>query len=547
MAKPVRQLMHLNVGFAPPIVLGPDGTLCPVDRSSTVVARMSPGGLSGFRPDREFLNGLATAFSLELVADAFHGMTIRFGYDRYTGPSNPQALRNDSTRNLDPSERRLLIIALGSSFPLPARAGRDTVHLEISFGPRCEIMFSAPALHDVVMMRPQGDGMIRIATGHEAYNRHLVREPERTMATVPAGVFRQFVDSVTGLLPRLDTAGTVANGPDHAPDAPMFGTEDGLGLNMWLSRTGWIRAGFLCGRPGMGQSRFLEVPPSDFARFRDAALEAAQRAEMQPAWVAREGRAYLEHELTCHPVPNGHHPLPVLDGPERKSIETVVQIIVDENGIVDSSGVEVIRGLDSVTHSSLMSVLRRWTFQPAVANGRRVRARTHLNLILHPPESDAIVLANLTRNLTVSDTMPRTVFYQPTAPPPNVAPVITPNGLRHVLPLFLAYVQRARSSWSEIRSRFLTGLALGSELVVTMMIEDNLGNSSFVFVRVERIVGSVISGRIWQDIRIASDWKRGDPFTLAEGDILDWLILGPAGTTEGNFLGRFLGQAPRLP
>jgi hypothetical protein len=113
--------------------------------------------------------------------------------------------------------------------------------------------------------------------------------------------------------------------------------------------------------------------------------------------------------------------------------------------------------------------------------------------------------------------------------------------------LFLAYVQRARSSWSEIRSRFLTGLALGSELVVTMMIEDNLGNSSFVFVRVERIVGSVISGRIWQDIRIASDWKRGDPFTLAEGDILDWLILGPAGTTEGNFLGRFLGQAPRLP
>jgi hypothetical protein len=40
-------------------------------------------------------------------------------------------------------------------------------------------------------------------------------------------------------------------------------------------------------------------------------------------------------------------------------------------------------------------------------------------------------------------------------------------------------------------------------------------------------------------------WQRGDPFSLAEVDLLDWMVLMPDGTSEGNFLGRFLGGEPR--
>ena len=546
MAKPVRQVVHLNVGFTPPVVLGPNGRLCADPQSKGIVARLSPGIRTGFRPDRDFLTAVAAAFSMDPVADSYHGTTIRFGYDRYRGPSNLQVLPNDTTTVVDSSARQYLFSALGRIPALPASAGRDTVHLDVTFGPRCEILFSARALYDMVSMRPQGDGLIRIANALEAHDRHLLREPEHTVVTVPASVLRQFVDSVATLLPQIDTTGPVANGKDYVPGAPMLGTEQSLGLNMWLSRTGWIRAGFLCSRPGAGQARFLEVRPSEFTQFRRAALAAVRRLEQQPAWVTRSNRTYLEHELTCHPVPTAPHELPSLIGPQRHSTEALVQVTVDETGKVDSSGIEIMSGLDSTARASLRSAVAHWTFQPAVANGRPVRARTHVNLILHAPEADAVVLANLTRDPTPADSLPRTIFHQRTTPEPNVAPVIMPNGFRLALPLFLDRVQRARQTWPDARSRLRSGVLTGSELVVTTMIEDNRGNSTFAFIRVDRVADGVIYGYVWRDIQIAAAWKRGDRYTLAEVDLLDWGILGPTGTTEGNFLARILGTGLRM-
>jgi hypothetical protein len=63
MARPVRQLVHLNVGFAPPIVLGPGGRGCPDETTKGVVARPAPAGRP--TPNADFLRGVTAAFAPE--------------------------------------------------------------------------------------------------------------------------------------------------------------------------------------------------------------------------------------------------------------------------------------------------------------------------------------------------------------------------------------------------------------------------------------------------------------------------------------------------
>lgn len=543
MSQPVRQVMHLNVGFTPPIVLGPGGKGCPDEKSKGVVARLTPGSRPRSRPGEEFLRGMAAAFARDPVAWSLHGASIRFGYDRNRGLSNLRTVPPERERALEEHVRHLLSGALGGTPQLPATFGTDTLQLEVEFGPRCEILFSTVAMFDAISMLPQGDGMIRLANSLEGDGRYLVREPDHTAVTLPAAVFRQFVDTVAVLLPAIDTTGPVQNGPDYGPDSPMFGTEQSLGLNMWLSRTGWIRAGFSCGRAGHGQARFLEVRPSEFAAFRRTALEATQRIPLQPAWRPQARSVYLEHELTCHPVRIGHHVMPSLSRrQDQTSVETMVSLTLDEEGNVDPSGVEFMPGLDSITRASLLESMKRWTFHPAVARGMHVRAKTHLNVILRPVEGDGVVLASLSREVMPEDTLRRTVFYHGPPKSPDVTPVVVPNTVQRVMTLLQPHVDSAQQRWPDARNRFLIGLPLASEMVVTAMTEDNLGNSAFVFIKVDRVVAGVIYGRVWRDLTVAADWRSGDLFALPETDLLDWRIIRPDGNIEGNFLGRFLGR-----
>ena len=432
-----------------------------------------------------------------------------------------------------------------------SRPVRQVAHLNVGFTPpivlgpgeSSDALFSAMALYDMISMLPQGDGLIRIANNSEVDGRHLAREPDHTAVTLPAVVYRQFIDTVARLLPVIDTTGPVANGPDYGPDSPMFGSEQSLGLNMWMSRTGWIRAGFWCGRMGHGQARFLEVRPSEFPLFRRAALDAIQRVPLQPAWLPRDGKPYLEHELTCQPVRIGHHAMPSLPRRhDQTSLEIIVSLTLDEVGNVDLAGVETMPGVDSALRVALLESMKRWTFHPAVAGRSHVRARTHINVILRPADADGVVLASLSRDLMPEDTLRRTVFREPSPGAPNVTPLIKPDMAQRVMPLLQPNIDNARQSWPNARGRFLTGLPLANELVVTTMTEDNLGHSAFVFVKVDRLVEGVIHGHVWQNLATPSDWRRGDLFAFPEKDLLDWRIVRPDGTIEGNFLGKFLGR-----
>jgi hypothetical protein len=61
-----------------------------------------------------------------------------------------------------------------------------------------------------------------------------------------------------------------------------------------------------------------------------------------------------------------------------------------------------------------------------------------------------------------------------------------------------------------------------------------------VFIAVERINDGKITGTISSNLALVKDYKRGQRYTLAETDLLDWLISKPDGTEEGNFVGKFL-------
>jgi hypothetical protein len=102
------------------------------------------------------------------------------------------------------------------------------------------------------------------------------------------------------------------------------------------------------------------------------------------------------------------------------------------------------------------------------------------------------------------------------------------------------YVDQARATWPNARARFMAGLPKGHDFFVTVRLSDLYGHTEQVFVRVERIDDATITGRIQSDIGVVAGYRRGDVHTLAERDLIDWTIVRPDGSEEGNVVGKFL-------
>jgi hypothetical protein len=171
--------------------------------------------------------------------------------------------------------------------------------------------------------------------------------------------------------------------------------------------------------------------------------------------------------------------------------------------------------------------------------GRRVRSRTHLNLVLRPEDADATVLAARPAPV-LEDTLRRTIFYRPKAPADRPGTATTTEAWQEAVTAMQPYVDQARRTWPETRLRFVKGLPWSYELLVTARISDGLGRQEQVFVSVSRVDGRTIFGRIQSDIRAISGWRRGDPYELDERELIDWTIVAPDGTEEGNVVGKFL-------
>jgi hypothetical protein len=102
------------------------------------------------------------------------------------------------------------------------------------------------------------------------------------------------------------------------------------------------------------------------------------------------------------------------------------------------------------------------------------------------------------------------------------------------------YIAQAKNTWPEVKRRYLKGLPSRQVLAVTVELNDMRGKFEVVFIEVKKITHGMISGKIASDILIVKGYKKGDAFKIGEGDILDWTILKPDGSEEGNLVGKYL-------
>ena len=100
----------------------------------------------------------------------------------------------------------------------------------------------------------------------------------------------------------------------------------------------------------------------------------------------------------------------------------------------------------------------------------------------------------------------------------------------------------AMKRWPTIRSRYLAGLEPGQSLFVTILLEEQGGNSEYVFVAVDGIEADKLRGRIWNDIVAIHGLQRGSSIELTEDAISDWLISNPDGSEEGNVIGKAVDE-----
>ncbi len=102
------------------------------------------------------------------------------------------------------------------------------------------------------------------------------------------------------------------------------------------------------------------------------------------------------------------------------------------------------------------------------------------------------------------------------------------------------YVAKARETYPEAKRRFSTGLPDKQTFLLVTRLYDKDGKWEQAFIAIKRIKEGKVTGTISNDLTGLKGFKRGQKYTFPESDILDWVIAGPDGTEEGNFVGKFL-------
>lgn len=108
------------------------------------------------------------------------------------------------------------------------------------------------------------------------------------------------------------------------------------------------------------------------------------------------------------------------------------------------------------------------------------------------------------------------------------------------------YIEKARRTYPAARKRFLAGLPQRYLFAVTTKLWDR-SHTKFevVFVVVQQIKGGKIRGHVANQTRLPIGYKFGDSISLPESEIMDWTIVRPDGTEEGNVVGKFLEKQSR--
>lgn len=99
---------------------------------------------------------------------------------------------------------------------------------------------------------------------------------------------------------------------------------------------------------------------------------------------------------------------------------------------------------------------------------------------------------------------------------------------------------RALASYPEAKARYLAGLPSGYTFSVVVKLRDAEGRTEQVFLFVTRIYDGKIEAKIANQIQLVSGYKQGQAVTVQESEIIDWVIVSPDGSEEGNLAGKFI-------
>jgi tetratricopeptide (TPR) repeat protein len=99
-------------------------------------------------------------------------------------------------------------------------------------------------------------------------------------------------------------------------------------------------------------------------------------------------------------------------------------------------------------------------------------------------------------------------------------------------------IDKARATLPAVKKRYSKGLPPGQILMVTTRLHDG-GRFEQVFVRVNRWEADIITGKLASNVTTPNH-RIGERAQLKEKDVLDWTIMKPDGSEEGNLIGKFL-------
>lgn len=146
---------------------------------------------------------------------------------------------------------------------------------------------------------------------------------------------------------------------------------------------------------------------------------------------------------------------------------------------------------------------------------------------------------------TALTTLAQTRDY-PKLPPDNPIHVTDTRRARELDRAAAPYIAKARRSYPAAKRRFLAGLPPKYLFSLTIKLWDR-SHTRFevVFVEVDKISDGKVFGRVASQISLPVGHKFGDRIVFAEREIMDWTIVHPDGTEEGNIVGKFMESHQR--
>jgi Uncharacterized protein conserved in bacteria (DUF2314) len=107
------------------------------------------------------------------------------------------------------------------------------------------------------------------------------------------------------------------------------------------------------------------------------------------------------------------------------------------------------------------------------------------------------------------------------------------------------YVAKARATYPAAKKRFLAGLPRNFYFSVWIPLGENDKKTGeyhyeYVFVAVDKISSGKVYGQINNTLLALKRHHKGERIQFPESRVLNWAIVRPDGSEEGNYVGNFL-------